>query len=133
MRNLRTLGCSIYETDYNRTCVTVTTERKDKILSFVGLDNSEITRENISKLPYIRDVSEEKVEILTNSFKRDIQIFTRQLVLPYDDFTEKMAELSEYDDFEKLDYLCEKYAYPREEIKKRMAEWKFIKEMEEKS
>lgn len=170
MKNLRTLGCSFYETTYNKAYVTVkmnrdydkaklilwenlsskskkyygmnsyfsvylnayATEKKDKIFSFVVSDNSNITRENISKLPYIHDVNEEKVEILINSFKRDIQIFTRQLVLPYNDFTEKMAELSEYDDFEKLDYLCREYAYPREEIKKRMAEWKFIKEMEEK-
>ena len=171
MKNLRTLGCSFYETTYNKAYVTVEmnkdydkaqltlwenlsskskkyygmnsyfsaylnvylTASKNRTLSFAASDSSEITKENISKLPYIHDVGEEKAEILINSFKRDIQIFTRQLVLPYDEFTEKLEKLPEYDDFEKLDYLCKEYVYPREEIKKRMAECKFLKEMDEKN
>lgn len=82
--------------------------------------------------PYVLKVDEETVGVLIDSFKFDIMMFTRQLVLPYDDFTKRLEEYSGMDEFEMLDLLCMEYVYPRTEIKKRIAECILIKKMKEK-
>lgn len=110
-----------------------TTRKKKRFLSYLALDKSIVEKENITKLPYVNATDNETIGILINTFEDDVKMFTRQLVLPYEEFLEKMEILAEYDDFRKLDYLCEEYNYPRAEIKKRMAECKFIKEMKEKN
>ncbi len=82
------------------------------------------------KEPNIKNIDEETVVILIGQFEFDIERFTRQLVLPYDDFTKKLNKYGNKDEFEILDYLCIEYNYPRSEIKKRIIECNLIKEME---
>lgn len=85
--------------------------------------------------PNIYDIDEKNIGVLIDHFEIDIERFTRQLVLPYDNFTEELDQCNQYasDEIEMLDYLCMEYlSYPRTEIKKRIEECDLIKQMENK-
>jgi len=105
-------------------------DSKKIVFSHINNQKDDIVSNNF---PYVFDINSETVGILVSSFDSDIEIFTRQLVMPYDDFFNRMNEYIEDDDFKKLDYLCEVYNYPRGEIKKRMAECLLINKKQEES
>lgn len=108
------------------------TEKKNRTLTWIDLENNSFSKENAEKFPYIQVIDKETIGILTDSFEEKIEMLTRALVLPYDDFVKDMESINELGDFERLDYLCGKYVYPRGEIKKRIAECTFLQEMEDK-
>lgn len=81
--------------------------------------------------PFVTDIEDRDLKLVAvDKFDIDTVIFTRQLLLPYDDFIKEMDKYPDYDEIEMLDYLCEVYSYPRFEIKRRMVECKMIREKE---
>lgn len=104
----------------------------DKKLIFCCLNTSKEDIPDI-KEPNVSDIDEETVGVLIENIDFDVAMFTRQLILPYDDFIKNLNKYANKDEFETLDYLCTEYNYPRSEIKKRIIECNLIKEMEKKN
>lgn len=110
--------------DYDRDVIVMNLMPKEvKKLSF-----------EINDYPVVADTDDNKVGVISDHFEMDVNLFTRQLLLPYDSFSKKLKNYQNKgkDEFEILDLMCRDYNYPRNEIKKRICECALIETEENK-
>jgi len=105
---------------------------KDAVFLYYNLSNSKSGGLQDENIPCTCETKDGTLGEIVKEFNDDILHLSRELVLPYEKFMRsiKKYESMGYDEYKILDKLCEKYLYPRFEIKTRIDECRLIEKFQ---